>query len=252
MAMALSELTRLGDKIDIQLVQQLEMQARGEVIGPVRTYKSSVFDYISDEELEISMPTENGRMVLFQVGVRCMMLFYTQRGLYTCRGVVQKRYKKENFFVLAIRLTSAPAKFQRREFFRVDCIKDFTYVKIDETIATKTSTEAVFYEIQKPEFLGADRQAVALDISGGGIRFSASEELPLDSYILITIRLISDRMDRTFYLVTRIIAMEPAPNARDKFIGRGQFMFKDLKDREVIVRYVFDEERRMRRKEIGS
>jgi hypothetical protein len=41
-----------------------------------------------------------------------------------------------------------------------------------------------------------------------------------------------------------------AQNNFEKFIHRGKFMFKDLKDRETIVRYVFEEERRIRRKEM--
>ena len=31
-----------------------------------------------------------------------------------------------------------------------------------------------------------------------------------------------------------------------------RFMFKDLKDRETIVRYIFEEERKMRRKEMET
>ena len=89
--MLLSDITNLGDKIDIQLVQQLEQLKNGQLSEPIRTYKSSLFDYLNDKEIEIGMPTENGRMVLFQVGLRCRMLFYTKKGLYTCFATVQKR-----------------------------------------------------------------------------------------------------------------------------------------------------------------
>lgn len=249
--MLIEELTRLGDKIDIQLVQQLEMQSRGELEGTIRTYKSSVFDYISDNEMEIAMPTENGRMVLFQVGLRCKLLFYTKKGLYTCTAVVQKRYKKENFFVLAMQITSNPVKFQRREFFRIDCMLEIRYVSITEDVAKFPTTEALFTEVQKPEYMDEFKNGILLDLSGGGIRFSTVEKLEIDSFILTEIRLTNDKFDQTFYIVTKMIASERMSNGSERYINRGQFIFKNLRDRENIVRYVFDEERRIRRKEIG-
>jgi c-di-GMP-binding flagellar brake protein YcgR len=244
--MLLSELTRLGDKIDIQLIQQLEMQERGELTGTIRTYKSSVFDYISDTEMEISMPTENGRMVLFQIGLRCKLLFYTKKGLYTCNATVQKRYKKENFFVLAMQQTSKLIKFQRREFFRIDCMIKIRYVPITPEVAALNSTEDLFMEIQKEEYIDKYRDAVTLDLSGGGMRFSSDESLPVDSFVVTKIRLSGEHMDQLNYLATKIVASTQMDNGSGKYINRGQFLFKSLRDREDIVRYVFDEERRIR------
>jgi c-di-GMP-binding flagellar brake protein YcgR len=248
--MQLTELTKLGDKIDIQLIQQLEMQGRGELDNPLRTYKSSVFDFISDRELEIAMPTENGRMVLFQTGLRCRLLFYTKKGLYTCDATVQKRYKKENFFVLAMRQTSNPVKFQRREFFRIDCMIDMKYIRVTEEVAKINSTEHLFMELQKPEYIGEYRKAVTLDLSGGGLRFSANENIEEGSLIVTELRLTNAMMDQSYFLVTKVILCEPAAKGSEKYNVRGQFIFKNLRDRENIVRFVFDEERRIRRKEI--
>ena len=78
--MSIEQIAAIGDKIDIQLVQQLEQVERGESTAPIRTYKSSLFDSFNEKEIEIAMPTENGRMVLFQIGFRCRLLSYTKRG----------------------------------------------------------------------------------------------------------------------------------------------------------------------------
>ncbi len=248
--MLLNELTQLGDKIDIQLTQQLQMQESGEIVdGDVRTYKSCLFDYISDTEIEIAMPTENGRMVLFQIGLRCKMLFYSKRGLFTCNAVVQKRYKKDNLFVLAMQLTSEPVKLQRREFFRIDCILDMRYVPVTPEIAKLETTEKLFAEIQKPEYIDCYEKGTMLDLSGGGLRFQTGRRLDVGTYQVSEIRLDNERMDQTFYLVTKIISCEQMQNDMERYICRGQFFFKNLRDRENIVRFVFDEERRIRRKE---
>jgi c-di-GMP-binding flagellar brake protein YcgR len=249
--MLLTELTRLGDKIDIQLIQQLEMKDRGDLDGGIRTYKSSVFDFISDRELEISMPTENGRMVLFQTGLRVRLLFYTKKGLYTCDATVQRRYKKENFFVLAMQLVSEPKKFQRREFFRIEYMLDMKYLPVTEEVARINTTEHLFMEISKPEYIDRYHKAVTLDLSGGGLRFASDAALAEGALIVSQMRLTNDNMDQNFFLVTRIVSCEPAQGKSDKFNIRGQFIFKNLRDREMIVRFVADEERRIRRKEIG-
>ncbi len=250
--MSIEQIATIGDKIDIQLVQQLEQAERGEASAPIRTYKSSLFDNINEKEIEIAMPTENGRMVLFQIGLRCKLLFYTQKGMYTCYGTVQKRYKKENFFILAILLTSDPIKFQRREFFRIEQTLDIKYFKVSEDIVEKDSTEAIFAEIHKPEYLETMKNAVTMDLSGGGIRFAGDEILPVNSYSLVIMRLCNEKIDQTFYLIVQVVDSFRSQKNPDKVIVRGRFLFKDLKDRETIVRYIFEEERKIRRKEMGE
>jgi c-di-GMP-binding flagellar brake protein YcgR len=248
--MNISDITSLGDKIDIQLVQQLERAEQGETTEPIRTYKSSLFDYRKDKEIEIAMPTENGRMVLFQVGLRVRMLFYTKKGLYICYGSVQRRYKKDNLFMMAMLVTSEPKKYQRREFFRIENSLEIRYVVIPEELAFVDSTESLYAQLQLQDLLKQTKTAITLDISGGGIRFSADEQLENNCYAVVIVRLTNDKLDHTFYLVTEVVEAIRAENNPEKFIHRGKFMFKDLKDRETIVRYVFEEERRIRRKEM--
>jgi c-di-GMP-binding flagellar brake protein YcgR len=197
------------------------------------------------------MPTENGRMVLFQVGLRVRMLFYTKKGLYTCYGTVQGRYKKENFFMLLVLLTSDPVKFQRREFFRVENNIELRYVPVPEEIAYLDTTQALFASLQSGSYIEQEKKAISCDISGGGIRFTAEEQLEKNSFAVVVIRLCNEKLDQTFYLVTQIIDAQQSQNNSGKYIHRGKFLFKDLKDRETIVRYVFEEERRIRRKEMA-
>lgn len=250
--MSIEQIATIGDKIDIQLVQQLEQVERGEATTPLRTYKSSLFDNLNENEIEIAMPTENGRMVLFQIGLRCRLLFYTQKGMYTCYGTVQKRYKKENFFILAILLTSDPVKFQRREFFRIEKNLDIKYLRVSDDIVEKDSTEAIYAEIHRPGYLDDMKDAVTMDLSGGGIRFAGDEILPVNSYVLVIMRLCNEKIDQTFYLIVQVVDSFRSTKNLDKVIVRGRFLFKDLKDRETIVRYIFEEERKIRRKEMGE
>lgn len=248
--MKLSEIVDPGDKIDIQLTYQLEQSRMGNPVE-VKLYKSSVFDYVSDTEIEITMPSEAGKVVLFQNGLRLRMLFYTRRGLYECFSIVKNRCKKENILSLIIEIKTPPQKFQRREFFRIECSIDMQYYVIDESVALLETTEALFAEIQNVDYIGQEKKTYIQDISGGGIRFISDEQFAKDSYLLAVIRLTNDKIDNTFYLVCKIISSNKIEHLQDKYTNRAKFNFKDIKDRETIVRYVFEEERRIRRKEIG-
>ena len=129
--MKLSDVITPGDKIDIKMLHEANQEDNGGEIAKI--YQSAVSDIFSDQELEISMPTSGGRMVLFQLERECSIVFYTKGGMYNCTAVVKKRYRKENLYLLRIVITSGLQKFQRREFFR-DSLYDT--VKILRNIGT--------------------------------------------------------------------------------------------------------------------
>lgn len=235
------EVIRPGDKIDIQYLHQ----------NNGKTYKSSVFDVLNDTEIEISMPTDEGKMVLFQMGFEFQFYFYTAKGLFTCDAVVTGRYKKENFYLLAVKIISGLKKYQRRDFYRVNCLIDFSYYKITDEIAELETTEDLFEEIASPDYLEQKMLARTKDISGGGVRFLANEELETGTKLLAVIRLTNDKLDHMFYLVAEVIECFAAENMQDRWIIRAKWRFKNIKDRDLIVRYVFEEDRMIRKKENG-
>ena len=90
--MKLSDVITPGDKIDIKMLHEANQEDNGGEIAKI--YQSAVSDIFSDQELEISMPTSGGRMVLFQLERECSIVFYTKGGMYNCTAVVKKRYRK--------------------------------------------------------------------------------------------------------------------------------------------------------------
>jgi len=230
-----------GDKIDIKFLHQN--------VG--KTYRSNVFDFISETELEIGMPTEGGKLVLFNVGFSGQFYFYTQKGIFTCEAVVTDRYRKENFALLVIRLKSILKKFQRRDYFRVDYYEEFTYYPTDKSILELETLEDVAKEVSSVEYILKQQSGRAQDLSGGGIRFIANEPIEIGSYIVTVLKLKNEKMDKTFYLPTEIIACDPIEKVPEKKMIRAKFIFKDLNDRELIIKYVFERDRYLRKKENG-
>lgn len=230
-----------GDKIDINFLHQ----------NNGKTYKSSVFDFIDENTVEIAMPTDEGKMVMFSRGFECQMYFYTSRGLYTCEAVVLDRYKSGNFILLSMKFTTGLKKFQRREFYRVQCSVDFAYYKITNEVAKLETTEDLFEEIANPDYIEQKSLARTRDLSGGGIRFTAIEPLEVGSKLLTVIRLTNDKLDHTFYLVADVISCIPVEKVQDRWEVRAKWEFKNIKDRDLIVRWVFEEDRMIRKKENG-
>lgn len=234
-----------GDKIDIRLMQQIEHSDRSNT--EIRVYKSQVYDIYEDGELEISMPTEGGKIILLPLGVRFEFVFYSNGGLYRAEGTVKERFKRDNLFVLVIEMKSQLEKFQRREYFRLECTLDMKYYNITEVDIADKTAEEVFDAIRSEQNIyEIEKTGTVVDISGGGMRFVSEEENKAGSNILVVVRLVGEKINKQFYLLGKVISSVHAATDQKKFEHRVHFILKDSKVREEIVRYVFDEERRMR------
>lgn len=238
----INNIVKPGDKIDIKYLHQ----------NNDKIYKSSVFDIVDEEEMEITIPTHEGKMILFHNGFEFQFFLYTSKGMYTCEAVVTDRYKRGNFYLLLVEIKTPLKKFQRREFYRLECLLDFAYYKIPDEVANLETTEDLFEAIADPVYIEQKKLARIKDLSGGGCRFMTTEPLAMGSKVLIVIRLSNDKIDHMFYLVTEIIACDEIQNMDGRWLARGKFKFKNMKDRDLIVRYVFEEDRMLRKKENGE
>ena len=97
----------------------------------------------------------------------------------------KNRYLKENVYLMLMELKSPLEKFQRREFYRFECVMDIQYMTItEEEVGIDDITELKeHHRLTYPEDLV--ESAVAVDISGGGIRFVSDLPAEEGSFILI-------------------------------------------------------------------
>lgn len=236
-------------KIDIRLVSELD---RAKKTGEeVHVYKSQIFELLGNGELEICMPLEKGRVILLPLGVRYEFAFYTQSGIYKSVGQVKERYKTENRYMLRIVLNTPLSKFQRREYYRMECILDMTYFLLDEEQAQMTDAEAIVDSLRDAHFYEKQRKGTIVDISGGGIRFVSEEQNETDGYVLVLMMLRGDEGEKQYCLVGRILQSVRLQTRDNKYENRVQFVIRDSKIREEIIRYIFMEERRTRNREKG-
>ncbi len=218
------EYVNLGDKIE--LLTELDSQ------GNQKKYFSSI-QGVEGNTLIVSAPMTKGRIEPLEIMRVYGMCIYTDKGLYRAEVEVVSREVRETLFLLHVQLRSELEKFQRRQFYRMDCVLQFNFKGVN-------SDDDWF-------------NALILDISGGGIRFYTKEKLKIGDEIINHIKLqFKDRVEE-LYLTGKVLSMDISGKKDDiKFEVREVFEDIDEDDREVIIKYIFDEERRRRRKRKGS
>ena len=218
------------------------------------SYKSSFSDKLTDSMWEITMPVDSGRVVLFQLGTQFDFIIYTQnKTILKSSAIVRQRYRKENMYFLAIELINNLEKIQRRQFFRLPCTidMDFYEVRYDD----KAESELEFCKkMYKNHAINSKNmntvKSVILDISGGGIRFSLSTPLEEGTYFMAQFSLALEECTQQFNIVCKVINCTQSLDYADRYFARSKFIFDRMTEREKIVRFVFEEERRIRRREM--
>lgn len=238
----LSKYVAPGDKIDIMAVKVEQLEETTDE----RVYKTVVYDVVSDDEIKITMPMEKGKLILLPVEGEYDLTFYSMGNLYQCYAKVIERYKANSVFVLSMQLTSNLRKFQRREYYRLNCILDMKCMSID------SSDQENPYE--KVEFMETDfmmQDGIIVDISGGGARFISTVQFEKETYILFKFNLKISKENIPYQIKGKIINSEEIEQRLGEFENRVQFANLNNDDREGIIKFIFEEERKIRRREKG-
>ena len=216
-------------------------------------YRSQVLDIKENGNFEIAMPTEKGKLILLPLGIRFEFVFYSYNGgMYKSVGQVVERYKKDGFFMLEIQLKRPLEKFQRREYYRYNCTLDFKFYVLDEEQKKTASVDEVYNELMEGEFDEFICNGITVDLSGGGMKFRSSQELTPGDKIIAIIRLTNDKMDKQIQVLSDVIScIEVRMPAKVLYESRLEFDLDDNRIREDIIRYIFEEERKVRQKENG-
>ncbi len=238
----LTRYVKPGEKVELQTVER-------SILGSVsdkKAYTSKVYDVISDEQIEILMPMEKTKLILLPVDGEYDVCFYTKQGLFQCYVRIIDRYKSDNTFILLCEPTSNLRKYQRREYYRFSCILNMDSRElVEEELEAMEKNELVFQPglpLQK---------SVIVDISGGGVRFVSNYRYEKETIIYLTYKLMIAGKEKTYEIAGKILASKPIENRPGEFEHRLQYMNINNMEREEIIRYIFEEERKNRRKENG-
>ena len=238
----LSKYVSIGDKLDLETIEGLNDPDLNPQEGR-KNYRSQVYDIVSEDQIKIAMPMEAGKVILLPVDGEYNVCFYTQTGLYQCLGRIIDRYKSDNIFVLVMELTTDLRKYQRREYYRLNCVLEMKSREVTENDVNVS---------ERVSFLDTDitfNNGVMVDISGGGARFISRARYPKGANILFVFSLYVSGSLNEYKLIGKVLRSEKIENREDEYEHRIQFVNIMNDDRESIIRYIFEEERKNRHRQ---
>ena len=211
-------------------------------------YPSSLYSVLDSKTIEIVTPLNNTTPVPLHPGSRYTLIFSSDKGMIRALSEAVDRYKKGNFLLVKMKIVGSLSKYQRREFYRIDCLIPVKVTRLKEADLGITSLEELKRTLENREGEEED-YATIIDISGGGIRITSPFDLDGCEYCLFSFDLLMNSGSRHIDLIGKIVSSQHMPET-DKYSHRIQFVYNyGTVFQEVIVRYIFETERKRRRKE---
>ena len=178
-------------------------------------------------------------------------VFNTKKGLFQLTGVITKRGRLENYPVYVLEPSTGLKKVQRRDYYRFNCLLPIKVLPIPEDVALLPSMTLVEDDLEKyGNTYGDPVEGNVVDISGGGARFKSRREVQTERYMYCSFVLSTPTLNKIINVISRKVKVE-YDQENNVYIHRIEFLFKEPDDREIIIKYIFDEERRLRKKEQG-
>lgn len=231
-----------GDKAEMKILEQSVLADEAEV----KEYITKVYDVLSDERFELIMPMEGTKLILLPIGAEYNVCFYTGSGLYQCDIRIADRYKDGNSFLLLCEPISNLRKYQRREYYRFSCLINMRSRELTEDEVTHLGRVRQDFEMGLPML-----DSVIVDISGGGIRFVTRGKYEKGALLYVVYSLKINGKEKVYDIAGKILSVKPVANRPGEFEHRLQYLNMDYTEREEIIRYIFEEERKNRQKSNG-
>lgn len=238
----ISKFVTAGDKIELQSVDR---GMSGQTDEGQKLYNSTVLDILSEDTMEIAMPIEQTKLILLPVDSEYDLVIYGKSGLYQCFARIIDRYKSNNVYILVVELTSNLRKYQRREFYRFSCALEMCARTLEEE-EIQAVEKKVPYSLQPGLPL---KRSVIVDISGGGLRFVSTQKYEPDSLLYCSYHLLTGGKRKQYEVIGKVLAVKELPNKPGNYEHRVQYYNLDVETREKIIKFIFEEERKERKKE---
>lgn len=247
------DIVLIGDKIHIR-----PLDHSGKPIQNLQPFVSQLTEYGIDGIINIAAPIVNNQIIRLRKGINYLLYFYSDKGLYQSRAEVIDNIRENNIIITRVRLTSDLEKIQRRQFYRLELIHDIEYriITVEEDILNKklsskdvTDAKVEEYKIRLSELDRKWEKVSITDLSGGGTRFNTDKIYNPGDKIIIRMEFVVGGIYRRLDINGVILSSTKLFNNHEAFEYRVEFKDFDRKDREYLIKYIFEEERRRRNKE---
>lgn len=240
----IEDILSLGDKIEMrEILRTMNKEKQDNV--PVYTSQILEFDEEYEGVLNIAMPILEGRLIPLEVGKTFELFFYAKKGMYSCNAEITNRYRSRNVYILVVSFLTDLKKYQRRQYFRLGTNIDIQYkifTQEDESYFRRMG-EISDEMMQRPFSKG-----ISVDISGGGIKFISKDNMPKETLLFLIINLPFENDLKTCEVICKVVIANTVKGRKDEYENRAEFAQIKEKDRELLIKYIFKEERNQRKK----
>lgn len=186
-------------------------------------YRTKVDD-IREQMLFIGAPYDQGQILPLRVGTVLEVFFYDDISAYCFDTTIKQRIALP-IPIFVLDLPDEIRKIQRRQFVRV-----------------KTAFP-IIYRIITEKGLSDPGNGKLLDLSGGGMRFETLAKLENNALFSIQLKLPSGELNT----LGRVLRVQRIEKAKSYNIS-SEFYEISEHDRDMIIRYVFELQRTLRKK----
>ncbi len=220
---------KIGTRLELEI-----LDGDGKKIG--NTYVSQVLEPVKDRTLIISAPIYESRLIYVPMNGKVRITFFHSRyGLQGFNAVVTAREQKENLSILCVQAETEPDKIQRRTHYRLDCTLDAEYGIYSDN--PEKETDQSHY-----------KHALTKNISGSGACIVVREDIAKNT--LLDVR-ISFSETVKIGAVCRVIRCTPLETEKiSRYEIRLQFTDITAQDQDYIIKYIFEEQRRLLKKKV--
>jgi len=206
-------------KLSIGLAVEL-IVSEGEYEGHYRTR----VEEIGERLLSVGVPFEHGELVPLREGTKVKLTFCDETAIYSFKGRILQRIAIP-VPIFIFELPDTVDKVQRRNFVRVPALFPITFRMVTR------------------EGLSDPQNATMLDMSGGGMRFTTKERLDNNSLLYVQIFLPTGELQAPVRVI-RSVRIEESK----LYSVSTEFHEISERERDKIIRCVFDIQRAMRKK----
>ena len=228
-----------GDRLEMRSVEEVTLP---DGTQGIRTYQSEVFDVQQDGKVLIAMPMDKTKLVLLPVDGEYDVCFFSKAGMVHANVRILDRQKLQNNYVLITEIISDLRKYQRREYYRFNCVIE-AGVKVISKEESDTIGKGLDHLVSD---IGMEA-GIIVDISGGGLRFVSKQEYQVGECIYLKFRLPIEDKKRAFRMAARVVSGKEMQRKNGEYETRVKFLTVDATTREEIIKYIFDEERKIRK-----
>ncbi len=223
---------KIGNRVEISLERD------GKKINSYKT-RLEVID--SNNEMFLSFPMVAGQYVKIPKLNKYDLIFYTDIGLYSFKGEVEKYVKIDGLPYIKINLLDEGKKVQRREYFRYEYTMqvDFNKISDDKSKENKMIDDLLQGMIEAD--LDDGFTGITKDIGAGGLRFVTNEQVEVKDSIRVQFKVGGNNI----IVDAKILAATELENEKFKYQIRCKFTNMTENDKEKIVTFIFNEQRKM-------